>query len=96
MTSDDTLNCLKYSVDGLVFSSDLTTVTLNLKGSQSIEQRTDILSPLVYLSDSGHSLPLDWSKDAWKCFGTHSTILRNFFLENIQYIKAKIDLDKGL
>ena len=53
------------------------------------------MSPLVYLSDSGRSLPLDWSKDAWKCFGTHSTLLRKFRLETIQDTSSKIDLDKG-
>ena len=76
MTSTDKLNDLKKSVDSLVFASDLTQVTLKLKASQSIEQGTAIMSPLVYLSDSGRSLPLDWSKDAWKCFGTHRTLLR--------------------
>jgi hypothetical protein len=53
------------------------------------------MSPLVYLSDSPRSLPLDWSKNAWKCFGTHSTLLYKVRLENIQDIRAKIDLDKG-
>jgi hypothetical protein len=53
MTSTDELNRLKKSVDDLVFASDLTTVTLCLNKSQSIEQGTDIMSPLVYLSDSG-------------------------------------------
>jgi hypothetical protein len=96
MTSTDKLNDLKKYVDGLVFASDLTKVTLKLKASQSIEQGTAIMSPLVYLSDSGRSLPLDWSKDAWKCFGTHSTILRKVRLENIQDIRAKIDLHKGV
>ena len=76
MKSTDKLNELKISVNELVFASDLTTVTIHLNNSPTIEQGTDIMSPLVYLSDSGRSLPLDWSKDAWKCFGTHSTILR--------------------
>ena len=49
MTSTDKLNELKKSVDGLVFASDLTKVTLNSKGTQSIEQGTAIMSPLVYL-----------------------------------------------
>ena len=89
------MNELKISVDGLVFASDLTTVTLHLKNSPTIEQRTAIMSPLVYLSDLGHSLPLDWSKDAWTCFGTHRTILRKVLLENIQDIKAKI-VKKGV
>ena len=62
MTTTDKLNDLKKSVDGLVFASDLTCVTLNSKGTQSIEQGTAILSPLVYSSDSGRSLPLDCQK----------------------------------
>jgi hypothetical protein len=95
MTSTDKLNELKKFVDGLVFASDLTKVTLNLKGSQSIEQRTAIMSPLVYLSDSGRSLPLDWSKDAWKCFGTNSTILRQVQLDTIQEIRKQIDVNQG-
>ena len=53
------------------------------------------MSPLVYLSDLGHSLPLDWSKDAWKCFGTNSTILRKVQLEHIQEIRKKIDVNQG-
>ena len=81
MTSTYKLNDLKKSVDGLVFALDLTKVTLNLKGSQSIEQRTAIMSQLVYLSDSGHALPLDWSKYAWKCFGTNSTSCAKFDLK---------------
>ena len=62
MKSTEKLNELKISVDGLVFASDLAKVTLHLKNSLTIEQRTDIMSPLVYSSDSGHSLLLDWSK----------------------------------
>jgi hypothetical protein len=95
MKSTEKLNELKISVDGLVFASDLTTVKLHLKNSPTIEKRTAIMSPLVYLSDLGHSLPLDWSKDAWTCFGTHRTILRKVLLENIQHIKAKI-VNKGV
>jgi hypothetical protein len=79
--STEKLNELKISVDGLVFSSDLTTVTLHLKNSPTIEQRTAIVSPLVYLSDSGHSLPLIGQKMLGRVLEHTEPSCAKFFLK---------------
>ena len=55
----DELNRLKRSVDGIEIDNSLSQVTLSRM--QNLTQQTMILSPLIYLSDLGHTIQLDWS-----------------------------------
>ncbi len=72
-TSTDKLNVLKKSIDGIVLDVSLREVELRLSGFPLHKQQTIILSPLIYLSETGHTIPLDWSSNEWLIFGKRST-----------------------
>ena len=87
-TSDE-LNKLKRSVDGIEIDNSLSQVTLSRM--QNLTQQTMILSPLIYLSDLGHTIPLDWSAKEWMCFGKQTTgLLRTTHLKNCDEEKKPI------
>ena len=92
-TSDE-LNKLKRSVDGIEIDNSLSQVTLS--GMQNLTQQTMILSPLIYLSDLGHTIPLDWSAKEWMYFGKQTTgLLRTTHLKNCGEQKKPINFDEG-
>ena len=57
------LNKLKISVDGIEFDNSLShvTLTLDISQKQTFTQQLMILSPLIYVSGGGRTIPLDWS-----------------------------------
>ena len=64
---------LKRSVDGITFHNDLSHVTFYISGMQTFKQQTMILSPMIYVSDGGHTIPLDWSRRERTFFGERAT-----------------------
>ena len=89
----DQLNKLKRSVVGIKFHNSLSHVTLSRM--QNFTQQTMILSPLIYVSNLGHTIPLDWSGKVWTCFGKQTTgPLRKTHLKNCE-LRKRVDFAEG-
>ena len=69
----DELNNLKKSVDGIEIDNSLSHVTFVISQKETFTQQTMILSPMIYVSDGGHTIPLDWSRREWKVYGEKAT-----------------------
>ena len=94
----DELNALKKMVDGIEIDNSLSHVTFDISGMQTFKQQTMILSPLIYISDGGHTIPLDWSRREWMCFGKQGTgLLRILNLNECEqkHKQVKINFDEG-
>ena len=85
-------------VDGIEIDNSLSHVTFDISGMQTFKQQTMILSPLIYVSDGGHTIPFDWSRKEWMCFGERATgKLRILNLNECEQIhkQVKINFDEG-
>ena len=94
----DELNNLKKSVDGIEIDNSLSHVTFDISGMQTFKQQTMILSPMIYVSDGGHTIPLDWSRREWKVYGEKATgKLRILNLNECEqkHKRVKINYDEG-
>jgi hypothetical protein len=70
------LKTSKQSTSYLEFASDNSYVILHLgktnKGGGKLTRNTKIFSPLIYLTEGGHSLPC-WDEEQWRLFGLTPT-----------------------
>jgi hypothetical protein len=70
------LKTSKQSTSYLEFASDNSYVILHLgktnKGGDNRTRNTKIFSPLIYLTEGGHSLPC-WDEEQWRLFGLTPT-----------------------